>query len=170
MKKLFFLFLFVLLLSIINFSQTATKIDEMSYLNCGDALMRMDSYYQSELINKPQNKLYVIYYEGAEKRFISSYNSKTKKHQKILVSPRFGNALNRAKEIPLYLKMAYKVPSNRVVLIDGGFQKTFGLEIWSVPEGAEIPQATPTVERKDVIFSKLKPSRVHKLALCYSNY
>jgi hypothetical protein len=158
----------VFLLTISVFSQTAAKIDEIPKLPCGGMMLHMDNYHQ-ELKEKPQNKLYVIYYEEKNHQ-ISVYNPKTKKEEIHLENPRFGNALNRAKEIPLYLKTMYKVPNSRIVLIDGGFRDEFTLEIWSVPEGAEIPKATPTVERKEVKFSEKKPLHVRNLARCYDGY
>lgn len=169
MLKILSLFLFALLLSISVFSQTATKIDEISLFPCGHMMMLMDTYNQ-ELKEKPQDKLYIIYYEGSEKRSVSIYNPKTKKYKSTLENPRFGNALNRAKEVPLYLKMMHKIPDDRIVLVDGGFRRNFSLEIWSVPKGAETPKATPTLERKDIKFAKGKPPKPRKLALCYDGY
>lgn len=168
MRNKLFPFLFVLLFSISASSQTSKKIDEFSDgIPCGEMSMRIDSYLH-ELHNKPQNKLYVIYYEGITS--VSVYNSETKEYDKILKKSRFGSALSRAKEIPLYLKMAYKIPKNRVILINGGFRRELELEVWSVSDGAEIPKPTSTIERKDIKFAKGKPYGVRKLALCYAGY
>jgi hypothetical protein len=138
------------------FSQTAKKIGEFAPLACDDLIMRISLFHQEELENKPQNKLYVIYYEG-QKYPVTVYDDKNKKSVTTFKNPRFGDALNQAKEIPFYLKKLFKIPNQRVILIDGGFREWFSLEIWSVPEGAEIPKATPTLERKDVKFVKGKP-------------
>ena len=156
MQKLLFVSLLVLFLSTINFSQTATKIDEMGYFMCGDNY-RIDLIYRNEIENKPQNKIYIIYYEGQREFLDGKYRTQR------------GDALNRAKELPLFLKMVYKVPDNKFILINGGFRERLWMEIWSVPKGAEIPKATPTLQRKDVKFAKGKPQRTRKMACCYES-
>lgn len=166
MKKLFFTLLIALLLSTTNFSQNATKVDEFGYIYCGDRI-RLHNIYHNEIATTPQTKIYIIYYEGL--REFTRWNSKTKKYEEILEPPTFGSALNGAKEIPLYLKMVYKVPSNRFILIDGGFQERFIMEIWNVPDGAEVPKPTPTLTRKDIKFAKGKPRPTRKLACCYDD-
>ena len=145
-------------------AQTAEKIDEFGYFYCGDN-SRLGIIYQIAIKNKPQNKVYIIYYEGL--REFTKFNFKSQKYEKVLENPKFGNALNGAKEIPLFLKMIYKVPSNRFVLVDGGFRERFIMEIWSVPQGAEIPKPTPTLERKDIKFAKGKPKPPRRMACCY---
>ncbi len=155
--------------SITAFSQSATKIDEVSYLTCGDFLNRIAGYYQWELQNKPENKLYVIYYQGKENRSVRVYNKKTKKFANVLKNPIYGYALNRAKEIPIFLKDSYKVPKDRVMLVDGGYRERFGLEIWSVPDGSEPPKATPTLTRKDVKLVKGKLRAPYRLICCYGD-
>lgn len=166
MQKLFFNLLIGFLLLIPVFSQTTTKIDELEYFMCGDNY-RLDLIYRNEIENKLQNKIYIIYYEGQREFFDIDY--KTKKRITVIENPKFGNALNRAKEIPLFLKMVYKVPDNKFVLINGGFRERFSMEIWNVPDGAEIPKATPTLTRKDIKFAKGKPQGTRKMACCYES-
>ena len=158
--------LIALLFSVPNFSQKPEKIDEFGYFYCGDN-SKLGNIYQIGIKDKPQNKIYVIFYEGP--REFTNFDIKSQKYIKIIENPRFGNGLNRAKEIPLYLKMVYKVPNNRFVLVDGGFRERFLMEIWSVPEGAEFPKATPTLERKDIKFTKGKPKLPRKMACCYES-
>lgn len=167
MRKLFFNLLIVLLLSTVNFSQTATKIDNFTYIYCGDFLLHMQILYQDQIYNKPQNRIVIIYYEG--KREFTKYNDKSKKYEKVIENPKLGNALNRAKEIPLYLKMTRKIPNNKFILIDGGYREFFEIEIWTIPEGAELPKATPTLERKDIKFMKGKVQPPRRMACCYDD-
>jgi len=47
----------------------------------------------------------------------------------------------------------------RVGALDGGFREEVAYEIWIVPEGAEQPRPTPTVDRKDIVFPSLTPVR-----------
>ncbi|HRH41144.1 MAG TPA: hypothetical protein PKY82_05825 [Pyrinomonadaceae bacterium] len=145
-------------------AQTSEKIDEFGYFYCGDN-SKLGNIYQIWIKDKPQNKIYIIFYEGP--REFTNFDLTSQKYEKVIENPQFGNALNRAKEIPLYLKMVYKVSNNRFVLVDGGFRERFLMEIWSVPEGAEIPKATPTLERKDIKFAKGKPKPPRRMACCY---
>lgn len=156
----------ILFFSISVFSQIAIKIDAIGYFSCGDSY-RLDLVYQNEIKAKPQNKIFIIFYEG--QRDYQNFNYKTRKYETVIENPRFGNALNRAKEIPLYLKMVYKVPNDRFVLVNGGFRQKFVMEIWSVPKDASPPKVTPTLERKEIKFVKGKPKPPRKMACCYES-
>lgn len=48
-------------------------------------------------------------------------------------------------------------PADRVVAVDGGFREQPAYEIWVVPIGAESPKATPTIDRKDIVYPKPAP-------------
>ncbi len=50
-------------------------------------------------------------------------------------------------------------PAARVVAYDGGFREQPAFEVWIVPEGAEPPKATPTVDRKDIVFPPVTRTR-----------
>ncbi len=171
MRKIILFSLSVLFFSQIALSQTATKIEFFNLtdnrLQCGTAL-KLGNIYQS-IEDNPNSRLYVIYYES-QYRATSVYDDKTKKFIPKLIYPRFGDALNKAKEIPLYLKNVHKFPTEKIILIDGGFRQSLELEIWIVPNGAEIPKATPALERKDIKYAKGKPYQTKDLAKCYSNY
>ncbi len=166
MKRLPFIVLLLTIFITLTSAQTATKIDEFPFITCGDYSSRMDRIY-FELKNNPQNKVYVIYYEGKIPALI--YNKETKKSAFRDKNPQFGNALNRAKEVPLYIQKLHKLPNSKIVLIDGGFRERFGLEIWSVPEGAEKPNSTPNLERKDIKFRKGKPLKPRNMWCCYGS-
>jgi hypothetical protein len=51
------------------------------------------------------------------------------------------------------------LPAQRVGALDGGFREEPAYEIWIVPEGAEPPRPTPTVDRKDIVFPVQTPVR-----------
>jgi hypothetical protein len=48
-------------------------------------------------------------------------------------------------------------PADRVVAVDGGFRELPAYEIWVVPIGSESPKATPTIDRKDIVYPKPPP-------------
>lgn len=47
----------------------------------------------------------------------------------------------------------------RVLAYDGGFREQPAFEVWIVPEGAEPPKPTPTIDRKDIVFPPVTRSR-----------
>lgn len=51
------------------------------------------------------------------------------------------------------------IPAQRVGALDGGFREAAAYEIWVVPEGAEPPRPTPTVDRKEIVFPTPAPTR-----------
>ena len=54
----------------------------------------------------------------------------------------------------LYLKNAHKFDIQKVVMVNGGYDYGFRMEFWMVPSGAESPQPTPALMKKDIIFTK----------------
>lgn len=56
-------------------------------------------------------------------------------------------------------------PAARVSAYDGGFREQPAFELWIVPEGAEPPKATPTIDRKEIVYpatTRSRPSTVRK--------
>jgi hypothetical protein len=51
------------------------------------------------------------------------------------------------------------IPAQRVGVVDGGFREEPFYEVWIVPEGAEPPRPTPTVDRKEIVYPTLTPTR-----------
>lgn len=43
-----------------------------------------------------------------------------------------------------------ELPLNRIRVVDGGYREEPAYELWLVPEGAETPRPTPTIDRKDI--------------------
>lgn len=50
-------------------------------------------------------------------------------------------------------------PAARLGTYDGGFREQPAFEVWIVPEGAEPPKPTPTIDRKDIVFPPVTRSR-----------
>lgn len=147
------------------FAQKSRKLDEFSYLPCDDLLARADGDSQ-ELQKEPGAKMYFIYYEGNQKH-INIYNKKLKSYETKELNPRRGDALNRTKDLTLYLTKYRKIPKGKLVLINGGYMENYEVEIWIVPKDAEPPKPAPTVDEKDVKFRKGKPFRTRD---CESYY
>lgn len=151
------------------FSQTkeAEKITEFGLLPCGHLMAQVDGSFQYFQREKNEN-FYIVYYEG-KKRETSVFNIKTQKYDKF-TQPIRGYALNRAKEIVLYLNTVYKPKKEQVTLINGGFREDFSLELWMSSKGAMPPKITPTLSEKDIKFRKGKLSQIRDCSKAYDNY
>jgi hypothetical protein len=167
MKQTILLIVVFCLLNIPVFSQTkeARKVVEFGSLPCGYFNPLMMTAYE-DYKKSTDSKLYVVFYEAKNEEVFTT-NKKTNAEEKKIIKPRRGNALNRAKEIPLFLETAYQVPAEKVVLIDGGFRENLEIEIWIVPKNAEPPKPSPTVNPKDVKFDKGKPFEIRRCANIY---
>lgn len=54
------------------------------------------------------------------------------------------------------------LPAARLGAYDGGFREQPAFEVWIVPEGAEPPKPTPTIDRKDIVLppvTRTRPTR-----------
>lgn len=171
MRKVFVVFIFIIALafSVSAQNKEARKIAEFGFIPCGHFDALMDSAFQ-DYKNSPDSKIYVIFYGGLNQTVNTKYNKKTKSFETKKMYPRRGNAINRAKEVPLYFKTEYKLPNDKVVLLEGGFRRDFELEIWIVPKNAELPKPSLTVDEKDVIFGQGKPVKTRDCARVYDGY
>ncbi|HEX8197874.1 MAG TPA: hypothetical protein VF571_16910 [Pyrinomonadaceae bacterium] len=160
----------VLSFALLTFAQVkeARKIDEFGFLQCGHFMARADVAFQ-DYERVPNSKLYVIYYEG-KGRQISVWNKKLRDYETKWQNPRRGSALNRAKEIVIYLKNARNLDEKNIILIDGGYREEFSQEIWIVPDGAKTPAPTPTLEEKDITFEKGKSRHSRDCSKAYDGY
>lgn len=50
-------------------------------------------------------------------------------------------------------------PPARIGAYDGGFREQPAFELWIVPEGAEPPKSTPTIDRKDIVYPPVNRTR-----------
>jgi hypothetical protein len=46
------------------------------------------------------------------------------------------------------------ISGDRLVTLDGGFREQAAFEVWVVPQGAEAPVPSPSINAKDIIFPK----------------
>lgn len=169
MKSKILLVIALGIFSVNAFAQSgeARKVDNFGYLPCGDFMGHLDAALSEQFYN-PGSKIYVLYYEGKYHRS-NVWNKKLKRFETKLVAPRQGNALKFAKEVVLYAK-SRKFDVNKIVLVNGGHREELTLEMWIVPNGAAAPRAAPTVDKKDVIFSKGNALRNRKCWKIYDGY
>ena len=103
-------------------------IDSFTYSNSEDASARIDNF-RLMLENSPNNGGYVIVYGG-----------KVGKKGEI-------EAHIRGLQQAFTLK---RIDHERVPIIKGGYREKVTIEFWNIPEGAEFPKPTPTVDAKKV--------------------
>lgn len=158
MKKTRVLFLisFVFLTVASAFAQSATaeKIDDFGELQCEDLRGRLDNFLV-QLRNQPMAKGVVIVYEGKYSRPIYVRQTSQPNYKDYL--PTVGEARYRMRVMTDHFKFR-KFPADRISMIDGGFRENFTVEFWIVPAGAELPKATPTLDK--IKYRKGKPAKI----------
>jgi hypothetical protein len=50
------------------------------------------------------------------------------------------------------------VESVRVTVVDGGYREEAAFETWLVPQGAEAPKPTPTIDRREIVTPRTSPA------------
>jgi hypothetical protein len=122
--------------------QDARKFDEFGDVNCEAEMARLDNFAVT-LQNGPANKGVIIYYGG--RRFRGRL-------------PKRGEAAARAARLRSYLVQRRGIPTEQVILIDGGYREEWSAELWVVPPGATMPAARPTIPIEKIKFRKGKPN------------
>ena len=111
---------------------------ESSGNDCESEMAALDSY-ALELQNEPKLKAYVIAYGGRRG---------TARHEMQV----------RRARIKRYLVTQRGINPKRISVVDGSFREKQSIELWLVPEGEEMPKATPTVSPKVVKYKRAKYS------------
>jgi hypothetical protein len=93
-----------------------------------DVKARLDNL-AIELQNAPTSQAYIIVYSGRKSR-----------------SGQADRLAARAKD---YMTKERGIDSSRLVVMNGGYRESDYFELWLVPQGAEPPQATPTLQPGD---------------------
>lgn len=138
-KQLFsFLLLITLAFSVSAQENESRKIDEISSLWRSETLRNVDNFL-FELQDDPKAMGFVIFYEG--KYLTRDKNSKTK-----MLYPKYGETSCRVQAIRDHIKLRRTFPINRVLFIDGGFREEQTTELWIVPNNAELPKPSPTLD------------------------
>lgn len=108
----------------------AELVDSFIYSNSEEASVKIDML-NSMLHQSPTNAGYVIVYGG-----------KVSKRGEI-------EAHLRGIRVTFTIK---RIDQERVPVIKGGYRDKVTIEFWIVPEGADLPQPTPTIDAKKVRF------------------
>ena len=120
----------------INIIPPASKLDEFGAISVDDENEKLALAVRAAQFGN--DKVYVIGYAGrtSERMFAST-------------------SLRRMRD--QILKSGF--PAARVGAYDGGFREQPAFELWVVPEGAEPPKPTPTIDRKDIVFPPINRTR-----------
>ncbi len=108
---------------------TARKIDEYGNIRFNDEKARLDNL-AIELQNDPTAQGYLVCYGGRVGRA--------------------GEAQARCDRAKNYLVTSRGLSADRIVTVDGGFREDLTVELWVVPQGAQPPAASPTVDPSEV--------------------
>lgn len=125
-KKFLILFtvIFVLCVNSSIFSQNL--VDSFEYINAEESMARID-HFLIKLNEEPSATGYFILYGG-------KVNKK-------------GEVEAHLNQIPKYLRLR-RAENFPIEIVNGGFRERLSWEFWIVPAGEEVPEATPTVEKK----------------------
>src|SRR5215471_10966228 len=116
------------------------NFDSFGDINCESEEARLDNL-AVRLQSDPSSKAAIIFYGG------QVFRGRL---------PRRGDGATRAARIKPYLVNRRGIPSDQVLMIDGGYQKEWYAEIWIVPPGASIPSPHPTIPIDQIRFRKGK--------------
>jgi hypothetical protein len=122
--------------------QASSQIDEFGDVNCEDEMARLDNFAVT-LQSAPANKGVIIFYGGR------LFRGRL---------PKRGEAAARAARLRSYLVQRRGIPTDRVIIIDGGYMEKWQAELWAVPPGASMPAPRPTIAVEKIKFRKGKPN------------
>lgn len=80
----------------------------------------------------------------------------------------YGQRVGHSADVPRTIRNAEaffklrRYDSSRVTFIDGGFREEGRVEIYLIPPGVELPEPTPTVDKKFVVFTDKKKRKTTK--------
>jgi hypothetical protein len=145
MKNQLFSFLLIIwfVFSVSAQTNEARKIYEFGNTNCDNYRASLDILL-TELNHFPDSKGYVFVYEGDLETVVYDKNGVNK--GKKLISSEKGFA----KRLIGYFKnhlLFRNFPSERIVFVEAGFRKKITNELWIVPNGANLPTPTPTLQK-----------------------
>lgn len=117
-----------------------SKFDEFGDIKCEDEMAHLDNF-AVHLQNGPANKGVIIFYGG--RRFRGRL-------------PKRSEAAARAARLRSYLVQRRGIPTDQVIIIDGGYREEWFAELWVVPPGATTPIPQPTIPAEKIKFRKGK--------------
>ena len=115
-----------------------SKFDEFGDIKCEDEMAHLDNF-AVHLQNGPANKGVIIFYGG--RRFRGRL-------------PKRGEAAARAARLKPDLVRRRGIPTDQVIVIDGGYAEEWSVEVWVVPPGSSMPIPRPTIPVGEIKFRK----------------
>jgi hypothetical protein len=119
-----------------------SKFDEFGDIKCEDEMAHLDNFAVT-LQNGPANKGVIIFYGG--RLFRGQL-------------PKRGEAAARAARMRSYLVHRRGIPTDQLIIIDGGYREKWYAELWVAPPGAPMPAPRPTIPAGEIRFRKGKPN------------
>jgi hypothetical protein len=116
------------------------KFDEFGDIKCEDEYARLDNF-AIQLQHEPQARGVIIFYGG------KTFRGKL---------PKRGEAEARAARLKPYLVGRRGIPSNQVIVINGGYAEEWLAQFWVVPSGASMPNSSASVSVNKIKFRKGK--------------
>jgi hypothetical protein len=123
-----------------GFPTPIRKFDEFGDIKCEDEYARLDNF-AIQLQQEPQARGVIIFYGG------KTFRGKL---------PKRGEAEARAARLKPYLVERRGIPSNQVIVINGGYDEQWRADLWIVPPGASMPSGYTSVSFKEIKFRKGK--------------
>lgn len=116
---------------IVKVAGTPTLLDQFEELPADQEIQRIAA--AASALSQSNDRLYVFAYAGrtSERGYAN-------------------NALRRI--LGEFGKL--EIPTARVRVYDGGFREKAAFEFWIVPDGAEAPRPTPTVDRREIVYPR----------------
>ena len=111
------------------------KIDEYGNINWNDERARLDNV-AIELQYDSRSRLYLVCYGGRVGRE--------------------GEAMRRCRRAGNYVSGYRGIKASRIVTVDGGYREDLTVELYIIPPGMTPPQASPSVDPREVRFVKGK--------------
>ena len=116
------------------------QIDRFGDVKCEDEYARLDNF-AIQLQNEPDSKGVIIFYGGQKFRGRL---------------PMRGEAEARAARLQPYLVKRRGIPSERLVVINGGYRESWQAVLWIVPAGADTPKPELGIPADKIKFRKGK--------------
>jgi hypothetical protein len=128
--------------------------DHLDTYNCEDMMLRLDNFMNA-LSSEENSKGFIVVYEGKYSKY--DWNNK-KEGQLRYFLPRFGESSLRIHLMQNYMINFRRFPKEKVLFVSGGFRENHAVELWVVPNGANPPKPTPTLE--NIQYRKGKPKNI----------
>jgi len=121
-------------------SELNRPFDEFGDIKCEDEMARLDNF-ALQLQNDPSARGAIIFFAGkmaADKL------------------PKRGEAEARVERIRSYLTKRRGIPAARIVVMNGGYNSDYRVQLWAVPSDAGLPKTEAPSPVKDMQYRKGK--------------